>query len=107
MRLDIEFPRARPEQLSHAPFAAPAGHELQLGRARNISGDQMKDLSETPFRPPIHEADSPVRPADAQQLGSRLLLIGSEHDSDRRKHHIKGTIWKWERLRIAEQKFCS
>lgn len=30
-----------------------------------------------------------ARPADAQQLGRRLLLIGAEHHAERRERHVK------------------
>jgi hypothetical protein len=67
---------------------------------RQIFAERLEHLADETVRRPVGEANLALRPAHAQQLGGRLLLVRREHDAERRQHHVKARVRKGQRLGI-------
>jgi len=66
-----------------------------------VAADGPEQLSHVAVGGPVDHADAPARPAHAQQLAGRLLLVGSEHGAAGRQDHVEGVVGERQGLGVA------
>ena len=63
--------------------------------------DRPEELADEAVGRPAGERDRAAGPADAEQLGGRLLVVGSEHGAEHRRDGVEGRILERQRLGVA------
>jgi hypothetical protein len=93
--------RLRTEQDLQIGLAAPQRRRLHARRRRNVFADGLEQPADEALRRPIGHADLAAGTADAHELPRRLLLFGSEHDTEGREHDIEAGVRKGQIFRVG------
>jgi hypothetical protein len=66
-----------------------------------VRGDSAEHLADEAGRGPVRQRDRSAGPADAHELGSRLLVVWREHHTDARQHRIERSVREGQPLGVA------
>ena len=66
-----------------------------------MPADDLEELADEAFGRPICEPDATARANHAGKLAGRLLLVGREHDAERRQRDIKAPVGEWQGLGVS------
>jgi len=80
------------EELTDPRTPAPCRRRVWGRQRRRMVGEDAEHLPHHPVRRPRCDPDAATRPAHAEQLGGRSLLVGGEHHAEDRDDRIERRV---------------
>ena len=68
-----------------------------------MGSDRAEEVADESVRRPAGQGDGAAGPADAEQLGRRLPVIGREHRAEDRRDGVEGGVRERQGLGVARQ----
>ena len=88
-RFSLDGGCARVEHFGQPRTCAPQRRRFGACGRRQIFAERLEDLSDKSFGRPVRQTDLAFRPANAQKLGGRLVLVRREHHTEGGKNRIE------------------
>src|SRR5258707_1296168 len=84
--------RRATEEILDMRIGTPQERRTDARDRRHVRGNHAKDLPQKTRWRPTGEANPSSRATYAHQLAGGLLVIGREHDAERREHHVEARV---------------
>src|SRR5690606_17436078 len=81
---------------------APQGRRLQARRRRHVGADHLEHAADEAGRRPVRQGDAAARAQHPQHLAGGAVVVGREHDAERRQHDVEAGVREGQRLGVGQ-----